>query len=66
MEGYPELDLPVLLLWADEDELHPLAVAEEALALLPNGQLRVLASSGFLMAYDDPVGLARELAAFCG
>ena len=42
------------------------APAEEALALLPDGQLRVLASTGFLMAYDDPVGLARELAAFCG
>jgi len=66
LDGYPELDLPVLLLWADEDPLHPLRVAEEALALLPNGQLRVLRSSGFLMAYDDPVGLARELAAFCG
>jgi hypothetical protein len=26
----------------------------------------VLESAGFLMAYDDPVGLARELAAFCG
>jgi hypothetical protein len=26
----------------------------------------VLESTGFLMAYDDPVGLARELAAFCG
>ena len=46
--------------------LHPLAAAEEALALLPDGQLRVLQSTGFLMAYDDPVGLARELAAFCG
>jgi pimeloyl-ACP methyl ester carboxylesterase len=56
----------VLLLWADRDRLHPLAAAEEALALLPNGQLRVLQSTGFLMAYDDPVGLARELAAFCG
>ena len=33
---------------------------------LPDGQLRVLQSTGFLMAYDDPVGLARELAAFCG
>ena len=40
--------------------------AEEALALLSQGQLRVLESTGFLMAYDDPVGLARELAAFCG
>jgi hypothetical protein len=25
----------------------------------------VLPGTGFLMAYDDPVGLARELAAFC-
>jgi len=65
-ELYRELDLPVLLLWADRDRLHPLRAAEEALPLLPDGQLRVLASTGFLMAYDDPVGLARELAAFCG
>ncbi len=66
LELYPRLDMPVLLLWADQDRLHPLAAAEEALALLPQGQLRVLESTGFLMAYDDPVGLARELAAFCG
>jgi pimeloyl-ACP methyl ester carboxylesterase len=66
LELYPRLDMPVLLLWADSDRLHPLLGAEEALALLPEGQLRVLASTGFLMAYDDPVGLARELAAFCG
>jgi pimeloyl-ACP methyl ester carboxylesterase len=58
--------MPVLLLWADRDRLHPLAGAEQALALLPRGQLRVLESVGFLMAYDDPVGLARELTAFCG
>ena len=66
LERYGEVDCPVLLLWADEDRFHPLAIAEEALARLPNAQLRVLPSTGFLMAYDDPVGLARELAAFCG
>ena len=66
LELYPRLDMPVLLLWADCDRLHPLIAAEETLALLADGQLRVLQSTGFLMAYDDPVGLARELAAFCG
>jgi pimeloyl-ACP methyl ester carboxylesterase len=60
------IDVPTLLLWADEDPRHPLAIAEEALELLPDAQLRVLEGTGFLMAYDDPVGLARELAAFCG
>src|SRR5438270_665765 len=66
LDLYPRLDMPVLLLWADRDQLHPLGAAEEALELLPHGQLRVLESTGFLMAYDDPVGLARELVAFCG
>jgi pimeloyl-ACP methyl ester carboxylesterase len=66
LELYPRLQMPVLLLWADRDPLHPLAAAEESLRLLPNAQLRVLESTGFLMAYDDPVGLARELASFCG
>jgi pimeloyl-ACP methyl ester carboxylesterase len=65
LELYPRLRIPVLLLWADEDQLHPLALAEEALPLLPDAQLRVLEGTGFLLAYDDPVGLARELAAFC-
>jgi len=63
---YRRLEMPVLLLWADRDPMHPLAIAEEALALLPHGQLRVLESVGFLLAYDDPVGLVRELTAFCG
>jgi len=66
LELYPRLEMPVLLLWADRDRLNPLRPAEEALGLLPHGQLRVLESTGFLMAYDDPVGLARELTAFCG
>jgi pimeloyl-ACP methyl ester carboxylesterase len=65
LDLYPRLDLPVLLLWADQDSAHPLALAEEALERLPNGQLRVLEGTGFLIAYDDPVGVARELAAFC-
>jgi pimeloyl-ACP methyl ester carboxylesterase len=64
-ELYPKLRMPVLLLWADCDRLHPLAGAEAALELMPNAQLRVLAGTGFLIAYDDPVGVARELSAFC-
>jgi pimeloyl-ACP methyl ester carboxylesterase len=66
LDQLPGLDLPVLLLWADEDPAHPLAEAEEALDLLPHGQLRILPGTGYLLAYDDAVGVARELAAFCG
>ena len=65
-DTYPRLRMPVLLLWADRDRLYPLAGAEESLEMLPGAQLRVLSGTGFLMAYDDPVGVARELSAFCG
>ncbi|HXB63641.1 MAG TPA: alpha/beta hydrolase [Solirubrobacteraceae bacterium] len=66
LELYPRMTMPVLLLWADSDRLYPLESAETTLRLLPDAQLRVLPGTGFLMAYDDPVGLARELVAFCG
>jgi pimeloyl-ACP methyl ester carboxylesterase len=66
LDVYQRIAAPTLLLWADEDPLHPLQAAEEALDLLPDAQLRVLPGTGFLIAYDDPVGVGRELAAFCG
>ena len=66
IDAYPGFTFPVLLLWADEDAVHSPAIAEEALELLPDAQLRVLKRTGFLVAYDDPVGLAREILAFCG
>jgi len=66
LDAYPTIRIPVLLLWAEEDPLAPVAWAQEALDLLPDAQLRTLPQTGFLMAYDDPVGLARELIAFCG
>jgi pimeloyl-ACP methyl ester carboxylesterase len=65
LDAYEGLAAPVLLLWASDDRYHPLETAEEALRRLPDGQLRVLPGTGFLMAYDDPVGLARELVSFC-
>jgi len=65
LDAYLRIEAPVLLLWADRDPYHPLAGAEQALDLLGDAQLRVLTGTGFLIAYDDPVGVARELTAFC-
>ncbi|HET6448216.1 MAG TPA: alpha/beta hydrolase [Conexibacter sp.] len=65
-DAYGQVTVPTLLLWTDADPLYPIAPARQALDLLPDGQLRVLDRSGFLVAYDDPVGLARELLSFCG
>src|SRR3954469_9471376 len=55
LDAYARITAPVLLLGADRDPVHPLAVAEEALARIPHADLRVLSGTGFLIAYDDPV-----------
>ena len=65
LDAYPQMAMPVLLLWAEEDPAHPVTLAREALDLLPDAQLRTLPGTGFLIAYDDPVAVARELSAFC-
>jgi pimeloyl-ACP methyl ester carboxylesterase len=66
LDVYPRVTAPVLLLWAEDDPRFPITGAREALDLLPDAQLRTLPGAGFLMAYDDPVGLARELISFFG
>ncbi len=66
LEAYAQIPMPVLLLWAEEDPAAPLSWASEALDLLPDGQLRTVPDAGFLVAYDDPVVLAREMIAFLG
>jgi pimeloyl-ACP methyl ester carboxylesterase len=66
LDAYPGIRCPVLLLWAEEDKRHPLEGAREALDLLPDAQLRLVPGTGFLMAYDDPVAVARELIWFLG
>jgi len=66
LDAYPRIRIPLLLLWADQDPAHPLQGAQEAYDLIPQAQLRTLAGTGFLMAYDDPVSVARELISFCG
>jgi pimeloyl-ACP methyl ester carboxylesterase len=66
LDAYPTLTMPVLLLWSEDDPAAPLEWAQEALDLIPGAQLRTLPGTGFLVAYDDAVGLARELISFCG
>jgi pimeloyl-ACP methyl ester carboxylesterase len=66
LEAYGRIETPVLLLWAEDDPAAPLDWAAEALDLLPDAQLRTVPGAGFLVAYDDPVVLARELIAFLG
>jgi pimeloyl-ACP methyl ester carboxylesterase len=64
IDAYGKVDAPTLVLWSKDDVLAPRRAAEEAADLIEHALLRSLPGTGPLLAYEDPVGLAREIAAF--
>ncbi|MDQ8044029.1 MAG: alpha/beta hydrolase [Solirubrobacteraceae bacterium] len=64
IDAYGKVDAPTLVLWSQDDTLAPRRAAEEAADLIEHALLRDLPGTGPLLAYDDPVGLAREIYAF--
>lgn len=66
LDDYSAVTCPVLLLWADTDRHPRWPPRRRQPRGLPDAQLRVLPRTGYLLANDDPVGVAGELIAFCG
>ncbi|MFF0541964.1 alpha/beta fold hydrolase [Nocardia thailandica] len=61
---FGDLDLPVLVVWAREDRLFPLALAERLVADLPHAQLRVVDDSYTFLPEDRPELLAELIVEF--
>jgi pimeloyl-ACP methyl ester carboxylesterase len=58
---YPSLDLPVLVVWGEEDTWIPVDHAHRLAASIPSARLRVLPRAGHLVQLDAPEGLTGEL-----
>ncbi len=46
LDGYPRLDMPVLLLWADQDRMHPLAPPKRRSRCCPTASCACSRASG--------------------
>lgn len=64
IDGYRAVPCPTLLLCCSDEVVVPPRAAQEAADLIDDALLRTLPGTGPLLAYDDPVGFAREVAAF--
>ncbi|WP_456600036.1 alpha/beta fold hydrolase [Blastococcus sp. SYSU DS0616] len=58
---YPDLDLPVLVVWGSEDTWIPADRAHRLAALIPGARLELLPGAGHLVQLDQPVRLATTL-----
>jgi len=59
---YPELDLPVVVIWGREDTWIPVDRAHRLSELIPGAQLTVVEGAGHLIQLDQPTALATILA----
>lgn len=60
------IDAPVSLIWGENDTEVPVAVADKALALLPNASLEVLAGVGHFVPLERPDVIRRVVMAAMG
>lgn len=60
-DRYPELDIPVKVVWGREDTWIPLERATQLAELIPGAELDVIDAAGHLIHHDAPVHLAIAL-----
>ncbi|MFC6013291.1 alpha/beta fold hydrolase [Nocardia lasii] len=61
---FAEVDLPVLVVWATEDKLFPMSLAERLVADLPRASLRTVDDSYAFLAEDRPELLTELIVEF--
>ncbi|WP_159943257.1 MULTISPECIES: alpha/beta fold hydrolase [unclassified Nocardiopsis] len=65
-DGYADLDLPVLVLWGEQDTWLPLDRGRTLAAAVPGARLRTLPGAGHLVQEDVPAELTAALVDFLG
>lgn len=63
-DGFGRFTKPVLLVWAAEERLFPVAMARRLAARLPDAQLTLVADSYTFIPEDQPAELARHILEF--
>jgi pimeloyl-ACP methyl ester carboxylesterase len=58
---YGELDLPVLIIWGEDDTWIPVDRAHRLAELIPGARLELIEAAGHLVQLDQPVALATVL-----
>lgn len=61
-----EIDLPVRILWGQEDRWQPTGYAERLAADIPHAELVVVPGAGHFVMEDDPQRVTREILGFLG
>jgi len=60
------IDMPVLILWGENDPSAPLGIARRLAVDIPGARLVTIPSCGHFLTFDAPDAVAQHLAGFIG
>ncbi len=66
LETLRESEIPILVVWGEEDAMAPEAEQRSMVQVLREGRLAVIPNAGHLAAIENPDSVARELVDFLG
>jgi pimeloyl-ACP methyl ester carboxylesterase len=61
----PNIGVPTLLLWGDDDRRSPLSIAEQLRDAIPNAELAVIANAGHVSNMEQPEEFNAQVRRFC-
>jgi pimeloyl-ACP methyl ester carboxylesterase len=61
----PEIEVPTLVLWGDDDRRSPMSIAEQLRDAIPNAELAVIANAGHISNMEQPEEFNAQVRRFC-
>ncbi len=61
----PNIAVPTLLLWGDDDRRSPMSIAEQFRDAIPNAELAIIANAGHVSNMEQPEGFNAQVRRFC-
>jgi pimeloyl-ACP methyl ester carboxylesterase len=61
----PNIEVPTLLVWGDDDQRSPLNIAEQFRDTIPNAELAIIANAGHLSNMEQPEVFNEQVRRFC-
>jgi pimeloyl-ACP methyl ester carboxylesterase len=61
----PNIEVPTLLLWGDDDRRSPLTIAEQLRDAIPSAELAIIAKAGHLSNMEQPEEFNAQVRRFC-
>jgi pimeloyl-ACP methyl ester carboxylesterase len=61
----PNIEVPTLLMWGDDDRRSPMSIAQQLRDAIPNAELAVIANAGHLSNMEQPEEFNAQVRRFC-